>query len=799
MDALWRDLRYALRGLSRSPGFAVSAVLALALGIGATTAIFSVVHAALLRSQGWGAESRLVAVRAAFPGHALYGIGPSIPEYADARQMPFFDAAGIYSGGTGALQGKDSAERVQLANASSTFFETLGVAPLYGRLFTAAEDLQGNDGVVLLSEAAFRRRFGADPAAVGKTVTIDGAPRQIVGVLPDSFRYGPAEDFYVPFGFTPGQFTEHRPSHGFDVVARLKPGISLERASAEIATLSDRIRAAHPEAYSAEGGWRLTLEPLRQQLLGKTREPLLLLFAAVVLVLLIACGNVANLLLARAQARERELSVRAALGAGRSRIVRQLLTESALLAIFGAALGAAAAGFGLDALLAAAPDSIRGAQVSVDRSVLAFAALAAVATTFIFGLLPALRASRADLADSLKNASVSHHRLGGALVATQVALSIMLLASAGLLLRSFERILRSPSGFDPEGVWAATVSLAGPAYDKHDDARIRYFRDALGKVSALPGVQRAGAVETLPTTGSRNRSYQIESYQQRPGEPQPTSQFHQIDKGYFETLRIPIALGRGFTDADDERGAEVAIVNQAWVRRFSPGRDPLGQRLRLVIGDNVEGGWRTIVGVAGDVRELGLDRAAPDSFFVPYPQLAPTQMELVVRAPPSIEPALRKALSSIDPSQPLDRIAPFADLAAASLAQRRFPLELLGTFAVLALVLSALGIYGVTSYSVAQRGREIALRMAVGATEQRVLRMVLGSALRTAATGGAVGLAGAFLVARVLSSMLYGVGAADPLTYACAVALFGLLALVASAVPALRASRTDPMTALRSE
>jgi putative ABC transport system permease protein len=799
MDALLRDLRYAIRGLRRTPAFTLSAVLALALGIGATTAIFSVVHAALLRPLGWSDEGRLVAVRANFPGHALYDMGPSLPEYSDVRAMPFVENAGTYLSGNAALQGSDAAERVQVANASSTFFQTLGAQPLYGRIFTASEDLQGNDGVALISEQAFRRRFGGDPAAVGKSVTIDGTPRIIVGVLPGSFRYGQPEELYVPFGFTPDQLTARRSNHGFDVVARLKPGISLEQAGAQIATLSDAIRAAHPEAYSREAGWRFSLAPLRQELLGKTREPLLLLFGAVVLVLLIACGNVANLLLARSAARERELAVRAALGARRSRIVRQLLTESLLLALAGAALGVAAARFGLDALLVAAPESIRGADVSVDRTVLAFAAAAAMGTALIFGLLPALRASRADLVQPLKG--TQHHKLGAALVAAQVALSIVLLAGAGLLLRSFSQVLQTPTGFESSGVLAATVSLGGPAYDTHADARILYYQRALRAVAALPGVESAGAIDVLPTTGTSDRSYEIESYQPRPGEPKPESQFHATTAGYFEALRIPLLQGRNFAATDDAHAAQVVLVNQAWVRRYLPGREVLGQRLRLTVGTSRDAPeqWRTIVGVAGDVRELGIDKPAPPAFFVPIEQLSPGQLDVVVRAPPALAQRVRETLAHTDASQPVDRIQPLGELTDAALAQRRFPLRLLGAFAVLALLLSALGIYGVTSYSVAQRTREIALRMAVGATEQRVLRMVLGAALRTAALGAVAGVLGALLLTRVLSSMLYGVSATDPVTYLVTVALFGFVALTASALPARRASRTNPMTALRAE
>ncbi|HEX4385420.1 MAG TPA: FtsX-like permease family protein, partial [Myxococcales bacterium] len=475
-----------------------------------------------------------------------------------------------------------------------------------------------------------------------------------------------------------------------------------------------------------------------------------------------------------------------------------LLTESALLAVVGAALGVAAARWGLDALLTTAPQSIREAGVQIDKSVLAFAAAAAMGTTLVFGLLPAVRASRADLVHPLKSAS--HHRLGATLVAAQVALSIVLLACAGLLLRSFSQVLQSPSGFETEGVFAATVSLAGPAYDDHDDARIRYFDKALQAVAALPAVQSAGAIDVLPTTGTSDRSYEIEGYQPRPGEPKPESQFHAVGGGYFETLRIPLLQGRAFTAADDARSAQVALVNQAWVRRYFPGRDVLGVRLRLTVGTGrAAESFRTVVGVVGDVRELGVDKPAPPSFYLPLEQLSPTQMDLVVRAPPAVVQQVRETLSHLDTAQPVDRIQPLRQITDAALAQRRFPLQLLGAFAVLALLLSALGIYGVTSYSVAQRTREIALRMAVGATEQRVLQMVLGAALRTAAIGATAGVAGALLLTRIMSSMLYGVSATDPVTYLVTVGLFGFVALTASALPARRASRTNPMTALRAE
>jgi predicted permease len=793
------DLRYALRGLLRSPGFTAAAVLALALGIGATTAIFSAVNAALLRSSGWSHESRLVAVRSDFPGHRLYGLPVSPPEYQDLRDSKLFENVGVYTQNQSALQ-RETAERVEAAFASSTFFATLGVVPLYGRTFTAAEDLAGNEGVAILTEESWRKRFGADSAVIGKSVTIDGLPRTIVGILPASFRYDTAQDFYLPIGFTPEQLTLQRSSHNWDAVARMKPGMTADQARAQLQTFSDQLRAAHKETYSKEAAWRFSAAPLRNQLLGSARDPLLLLFAAVLMVLLIACANVANLLLARSAAREREFAVRGALGAGRARIIRQVLTESALLAFAGAALGLAIAAWGLDALLATAPDAIRSAGVKLDKSVLAFAAIAAGGTALLFGIAPAVRSSGASLYTPTIGGK---GKLRAVLVAGQVALCIVLLCCAGLLLRSFARLVEVPLGFEPKGVITAQAALAGPAYDTHDDARRNYFRRALRAVSALPGVEVAGAADVLPITGGGLRSYQIENYQRRPGEPNPASQLRAVTPRYFQTLRMQLVAGRDLTDADDDRTAGAVVVNQAWVRRYSPGKDPLGTRVRLWMRSQGHGEsygeWRTIVGVVGDAREAGIDEPMPPALYLPFAQNVPGSLTFAVRAPSSVAPQLRQTLASLDSTQAVDAVHPYEQLAEDSLAPRRFPLQLLGAFAALALVLASLGIYGVTSYSVAQRNREIAVRMAVGASREGVLRLVLLSALRTVGVGALLGLCFAAVSARLVQSLLFGISAFDPLTYSGIVVVLALTALAASALPALRASRIDPMTALRGE
>ena len=801
METVFRDLRFAVRGLLRTPGFTAAAVLALALGIGATTAIFSVVHAVLLRSLGWGEETRLVALTTEFAGLGIVHGTLSVPELHDLREADFLESFGGYNPGTAALQTADRAERVRIAQVTSGFLQVLGAHALYGRTFAPDEDLKGNDGVALISAAAFRTRFGGDPAAVGRSVTLDGHAYRIVGVLPAGFSYGGPRDFFIPFGFSQEQLLEQRGAHWIEAIGKLRTGVSIDEARLRLVNFSTRIREEHPDSYNAEKGWNLALEALRERFVGPSRQAILVLFGAVLLVLLIACGNVANLLLARSAAREKEFAVRAAMGAARSRIIRQLLTEGLLLAALGALSGMLLAAWGLDALLAVAPRQIRElAQIRVDRPVLAFSAGLTVATTLVFALVPALRASRVELASSLKDggrgtSGLPATRLRMALIVAQVAVCLFLLAGAGLMLRSFSRLLDVSPGFEPEGAVSAEITPAGPAYDD-DAARMRYFEQALRATASLPGVQHAGGIDVMPMQGNYGLSYFIEGYEPRAGEPQPSDQIRRAMPGYFATMRQRVVGGREFTAGDDAKAPAVALVNEAWVRRYFPGKDVLGRRIRL--DSKRSGEWRTIVGVVSDARERGLDRPAPPVYYFAAAQMPPEQMMLVARGRVAL-PSLREALSRIDPSQPVDRVKALTDLLASSLAPRRFPLQLLAVFAALALVLSAVGIYGVTAYSVAQRTREIGVRMAIGASAANVLRMVLGRALQTVALGLCIGTAAALAGGRLIASQLYGVSARDPLTYLAIAALLGIVALAASGIPALRATRIDPMTALRTE
>src|SRR5438132_5949970 len=601
MDAVLRDLRYAVRMLLRRPGVAAAAVLALALGIGATTAIFSVVHAVLLRSLGWGEESRLVAVRGNFEGQNLIGIWVSVPEYRDLREAPFLQPAGVYAGYTATLQGADRAERVSVGYATGTFFTALGVQPVYGRSFTDDEDARGRDDVALLTWAAWQKRFGSDPSIVGKTVTLEGRPRTVIGILPAAFHWEQPHEFYLPFGFTPEQLQE-RGSRSLDAVARLPAGMSLAAASRALDDLSASIRKAHPNNYSEASRWHLTLTPLRDRFVGSARQPLLLLLGAVVLVLLIACANVANLMLARGAARSREIAIRAALGAPRSRLVGQLLVESALLAVVGATGGVVLSVWVLDLLLAAAPQAIRHlSDVRLDRAVLAFAAGLTALTTVLFGLVPALQSTRTKLVDALKDggpssAGPSRGRLRRALVVAQFALSLMLLLGAGLLLRSFGEVLRVRPGFDATGVLAAQVTLGGARYEPQE-AQQRYWTDAIQRVNAIPGVEAAGAIAGPPLEGMGDWGYAIEGQELRPGDPGPDDQLRQVTPGYFRAMRIPVHQGRDVSESDDARTPLVVFVNEAWVRRFFPGQDVVGRGIRL---GGTKGKFRAIAGVVGD-------------------------------------------------------------------------------------------------------------------------------------------------------------------------------------------------------
>ena len=681
-----------------------------------------------------------------------------------------------------------------------------------GRVFREDEDKQGNEYSVILSFSAWRKRFGGDPGIIGHTLTVNGKPRTIVGILPSRFRWDVENEVWLPFGFSPDELTKERGNRYLYPVARLRPHVTVAAASRALTQLSAAVRQANPKSYgSAANSWYWTLTPLRDRFVGSARQPLLLLAAAVLFVLLIACANVANLLLARGAARSREIALRSALGASRGRLVRQLLTESAVLAVAGAAAGVAVAVWSLDLLLAAAPESIRQlAEVRVSWALLGIAIGLTVLTTLACGLAPALHAARTDVAEAMKDGAhgtvgAATGRLRGALIVAQVALSLMLLTGAGLLLRSFAGVLQVSAGFIPEGVVAAQVSLSGAAY-RENQSRIRYWNEAMRRVLALPGVASAGATNVLPLQGRTDWSFTLEGFEPKTPDATPDDELRRVMPGYFETMRIALRRGRAFTEGDDEKAPYVAMVNEAWARKYFPGQDVIGKRLRFAPGDEPEiplNAWRTIVGVVADTHDFGLDVPSPAVYYLPQPQLPETEMVVVARTagplPPALAAQVRSALAGIDAAQPVDWAQPLVERIESALAPRRFPLQLLAAFAGLALALSALGIYGVTSYLVTQRTREIGVRIAIGAQASDVLRMVMGGAVRLAGAGAAVGLAAALIGSGVLSSQLYGVSARDPLTYAAICLVLGGVVLAASWLPARRATRVDPAVALRAE
>lgn len=805
MGGFLRDVRIALRGLGRSPGFTAAAIAAIALGIGTTTAIFSVVNGVLLRPLPYPEQDRLVNVRENLLRHNLFLISASVAEFLDFRtQVKSFANAGAWTPGSAALTGGEHAERLQVGVISSGLFPTLGISAWLGRNFLPEEDEKGRDDVVLLSHRFWSTRFKGEAGVVGRTLSLDGIPRRIVGVLPEGADYRGPNDVFVPIGIDSDLRSDNqRGSRGFDVVARLRPGVTLEQAQGDVDAVAAAMRAAHPGNYPPESGWTVTLQPTAARMVAKARPSLLLLLGAVAFVLLIACADVGNLLLARATARQRELAVRSALGAGRCELVREALAESAALSLAGGAGGVLLGAWAVDVMLAVAPALPRASEIHLDMRVLLFAFAATAATALLAGLAPALQASRVDAAWALKEGGQSGVgrrtlRLRSALVVAEVSLALVLLVGAGLLLRSFGAVLRADAGFEAGHVFTASISLGGARYDD-PPARASFWRDVQRRIADIPGVEVAGAANLLPLQGRTDRAFRIEGWEGAPGEPQPDAEFRAITPGYLEALRIPLLEGRRFSGSDDAGAPLVVLVSRAFVHRYFPGGRALGRRVRWGGGETP---WRTVVGVVGDVRDVGLDVQPEPAYYAPVMQFPMSQLTLAVRTRANliaIAGAVRKAVEAVDASQPVYGDATMAQVIAASVAPRRFVLQMLAIFAAIALLLSAVGIYGVMSYSVAQRTQEIGVRMAVGARPPDVLRLVMGQALRLAAAGVGLGLAAATGLSRLLAGLLYGVSVSDPLTYAGIAALLGAVALAASAIPALRAARVDPMAALRAQ
>ncbi|HEX8651896.1 MAG TPA: ABC transporter permease [Pyrinomonadaceae bacterium] len=821
MGTLLQDLRYAVRLLLKMPGFTFVAVLTLALGIGANTAIFSVVHAVLLRPLPFEHPEQLVRVTSDFRRVDLADAGLSAPELFDFRDRSglFSSISGLYPINANLTQ-VDQPERVEALLVDVNYFQLLGAGAQLGRVFQQEDYSTGISEVAVISDGVWRRRYGGATDVLGKKFRLDNDLYTIVGVMPPGFRHPGRSiqtdvEVWVPAGWTGTPF--NNPPRGDHMLrgalARLKPGITVEQAQARMNELARELQKEYPNDYTEKAGWTPRVIGLHDDLVGNVRPALLVLLAAVGFVLLIACANVANLLLARASARQREIAIRRALGAGRLRLIRQLVTESLVLSFLGGALGLLIAVWGVDLLVKFSPSNITPlGGVSLNGSVLFYTLLISLATGVIFGLAPAISASNPDLHETLKDAArsttggVHRNRVRSLLVISEFALALMLLISAALLLRSFWRLQTVDPGFNSENVLTARLWLPQPnlpetgPYFQHS-SRAQLYRQVLQRVASLPGVQMVGGVSQLPLDGvPGTNGFTIEG---AASDPRELRAAHTViaSPSYFATLGIPLLKGRLFTEQDDEKAPRAVVVNQTLAQRFFPGEDAVGRRLRLGDG-RTEQPWQTIVGVVHDVKTEGLDVENRPQIYRSILQTSNLQLTLVIRTasdPGALTEAVRREVRAVDADLPVFGIRTMEQVMQAAVSQRRFAMVMLVVFAFIALTLSAVGIYGVMAYSVTQRTHEIGIRMALGAQPRDVMRMVIKQGLILTFAGMVVGLAGAFLVTRFLSSLLFGVGARDPVTFACISLLLSAVALLACYIPARRAMKVDPMVALRYE
>ncbi len=813
MRTLWQDLRYGARMLVKNPGFTAVAVLTLAFGTGANTAIFSAVNAVLLRPLPFAAEERLVVMwkHDQRSSHPLVEL--SIPEFNDWRgQSQSFESlaampTSVYGYGY-VLTGQGEPVQIESSRVSADFFATLGVRPLIGRAFTADDDRPGAARVVVISHRLWRERFSSDANLIGQTLTLNETPFNVVGVMPADFEFPKGVDIWSSLSANVGgRALENRAAVFLQAVGRLKAGVTREGAEAELNAVISRIAAAHPETEAE--GHRVRITPLTEYLFGNARPALWLLLAATGLLLLIACANVASLLLARATSRRKEIAVRAALGAGRARIVRQLFVESLTLAVAGGALGVLLAYWLTDLLVIVAPTDIpRVESVSIDTAVLAFSVGVTLLTAVLFGLAPALNATGVNLSEALGDGGRTvgerqGNRLRSALVVTEIAVTLVLLAGAGLALRSFVKLQQVETGFDTENVLTFQLRLFGKKYPDAKSVR-DFYQQLIERLEAQPGVEAAGAVLIRPLEGMIGWDVPYATANQSPDEAKRNRvpNFEVVTPHYFRSVGLPIKAGREFTERDTEESPKVVIISEAMARSvFAPGVDPTGQRLRLFDPSDSDNAWHTVVGVVGDARYREVRDARWD-VYVPYRQFAFPVRYITVRTasdPAAFAAIVRREVAALDPQQAVTSVKTTRQLFSENVARPRFNSLLLGLLASLAAVLAGLGIYGVISYSVAQRTREIGVRIALGAGRGDVLRLVLKQGMKLVLSGVVIGLVAAFLLSRLMESLLFGISATDPATFTVVSLLLVVIALLACYLPARRATRVDPMVALRYE
>src|SRR3954453_1397795 len=815
MNGIPQDLRYALRQLRKAPGFACIAIITLALGIGANTAIFSVVNAVLLRPLAFKDADRLVRIwhvppEKSFPGMKTFSV--SAANYLDwQKQNDVFEKMAIYHYGGFTLTSGDHAEQVDSTGVSGDFFGTLGVQPMLGRTFTPEEDKPGQSHVVVLSNRFWQQHFGSNRDIVRRTITLDGASYSVLGVMPPSFRFPDYALMWTPLGWT-DQEKAVRGNHNDSVIAKLKPGVDLKQAQAEMNTISSRLAQQYPEE---DKGWGATVLPLQADLVSDVRPALLVLLGAVGFVLLIACVNVANLSLARIFSRHKEIAIRTAMGASSARILRQILAESVLLALLGGALGLAFSHFGVRLIMAFLANRLpQSTEVGLSAEVLGFTAIISVLTGIAAGIFPAIHLSRSNVNQALKEglgrtgSDSGGNATRSALVVVEVSLSLVPLVGAGLMIRSFQFLRQVDPGFDSSGVLTMSAAVSRSKFSQPQE-QLSFFQRVLERVRSLPGVVSAGLIDDVPFSG--NGSHQPIAVEGRPVVPaseQPEVDVAIISAGYVSSMRIPVLRGRDFTDSDVEGRPAAILISASLAKQFWPNQNPIGKHITLSFFPGIA---REVVGVVGDVKSDGLDQARTASaLYLPMGQVSAVAneawrsypMTIVVRSasnPTSLVSAVTAAIRETDRDVPVVDVRTMDELVKSSLSQERFSLLLLGAFALLAVLLAAVGIYSVLSYSVRRRVQEIGIRLALGARLSDVLRMIVIEGMKPTLLGVTIGAVGALALARVMSSLVYGVKPTDPITFLAVTFLLAVVALLATIVPAYRAAKVDPMVALRYE
>ena len=811
MDSIIKDIRYGVRGLLKHPGFTALIVLTLALGIGASTAIFSVVDSVLLRRLPYATADRIVAIQELNPAGKRVQVTSA--NFLDWRaQNTVFEHLAAIKQTTSNLALSDSAERIELAQTNANFFEVFGIKPQFGRLFIPQDEQAGHEPVVVVSNALWQRRFGSDPSLVGKPITLDGKNYTVVGVGPAGFQYPDKTEVWIPPlklvpELWPNQdVTQTRGMGYLAAVATLKPGVSLPQAAGEMETITTRLRQQYPDTNNRRFN---RVASLHEHLVGDTNKLLWLLLGAVTFVLLIGCANVANLLLASGASRQKEMAIRAALGASRARVVRQLFTESTVLALTGGTVGLLIAYWGVAGITKLLPgDFPRLNEINLNLRVLGFTFAASVLTGILFGIVPALQISRSDVQEAIRetgrgvSGNRRQSRFRQALIVFEVALSVVLLVGAGLLFRSFLRLQSVNTGFVAEHVWTAKLTPSGPNYKNQADYD-RFYNQILQKVSAVPGVQDAGVINTLPLDKGPTAGFRVDGRPVTTPDKWPGANYRAVSPNYFRAMGVPVLQGRAYTDRDNENSPRVMIVNQKLVDEEFSGENPIGKRITFGGTDsNRQPVWFEIVGVVANVRSLELrEEPMAELYFAALQDYWPA-MSLVVRSNvelTNLSASVRQIVNEVDKSVPVSNVQMMDHVVSASITQPRFNLFLLGLFSTVAMLLSAAGIYGITAYSVTQRTHELGIRIALGAQVSDVLKMILGQGMAVIGVGLVIGLAAAFGLVRLLRSFLFGVGEKDPFTFVAITLLLLFVALLACYIPARRATKVDPLEALRYE